>query len=88
MTTIGTRLASLRELRGWTQEQMADYNGFARSQISQWECGQQPSVDNLRRLALTFACSVDWLLGAELPPREAQSTESTQPPTLPEEVRS
>jgi transcriptional regulator with XRE-family HTH domain len=43
--TMADRIKSLRQARGMTQEQLADYCGVTKSAVSQWESG---STSNIR----------------------------------------
>lgn len=62
--TIGRVIRQLREERGWTQGQLAQYTGVSRSYISQIEGGQRlrPSADILKSLAAKLDTSVDLIL--------------------------
>jgi transcriptional regulator with XRE-family HTH domain len=60
------RLRKLREAAGQTQRQVAEALGFSSESVYQlWEKpdGNLPSAPNLRKLALHFDVSVDYLLG-------------------------
>lgn len=39
--TIGERIREERELRGWSQQNLADKTGFSRSSIMNWETGRR-----------------------------------------------
>jgi repressor LexA len=56
MKTIQNSLRHYRELKGLTQQQVADYMGFkSTARISKWEKGvQYPHVNNLFKLAKLF----------------------------------
>lgn len=52
MEWTGERLKELRELRGWTQADLAELSSIDQSKISRWERGQyKPGVDDIFRLA-------------------------------------
>ncbi len=56
---IGRNLKSLREKRGLTQEEIADYLGISRPIISYYEIGDRPvSLTHLEKLADLFGVEV------------------------------
>lgn len=55
---FGARLRSLREARGWTQEQLADRTGYSSVHISAVETGRKPPT-------LRFSRSTDSAFGLE-----------------------
>lgn len=57
--SFAARLASLREARGLTQEQLAAASGVSRVQISRLERGHfAPRMDSLQRLAAALGVSI------------------------------
>lgn len=64
-TVFGRRVKSLREARGWTQEELSDRSMVPAAMISHFETGQRQkaSADNLVKLANAFDVTVDYLLG-------------------------
>ncbi len=57
------RLLSLRKDRGLTQQALAELVGMHISQIRRYESGQsQPTLDAIRKLAITLSVSADMLL--------------------------
>lgn len=66
---IGERIRIIRELRGWSQAELAERSRLEPSAISHFETGRRvPSVVNLLKLAEaltmnTFYISTDYLLG-------------------------
>ena len=61
--SIGRRIASVRTLRGFRQDEVADALGVSRFTVSKWERGVQlPHGDALARLCLLLDCSSDYLL--------------------------
>lgn len=61
--SFSKRLAAARKKRNLTQIQMAELSGINLSQIKRYESGHtQPSLEVLRRLALTLHVSADALL--------------------------
>ena len=60
---IGLRVKQLRERFRWTQGQLADRTGLARSYITRLEMGERnPKRETLERFAEAFRMSVDELL--------------------------
>jgi transcriptional regulator with XRE-family HTH domain len=58
------RLKAARELRGLSQDQVAERSGLQSSAVSHFETGnRKPSFDNLKRLADALRVSTDYLLG-------------------------
>lgn len=55
---FGARLRSLREARGWTQEQLADRTGYSSVHVSAVETGRKPST-------LRFSRSTDRAFGID-----------------------
>ena len=57
------RLRAARELRGFSQGDLAERAGFQPSAISHFETGRRaPSFDNLKRLADALNVTTDYLL--------------------------
>jgi repressor LexA len=64
MSTLGQKLKTLREQRGWTQEAAASYGGFNRNTYANWENDRtQPDIVTLSRLADIYHVTTDFLLG-------------------------
>ena len=60
------RIKELREVRGWTQAELARKMNMTRNGINSWEQGlSMPSPPNLVELAKIFSVSTDYLLGVE-----------------------
>lgn len=56
----------LRELRGWTQEDVSEKIGVTQKQIAKYESGRDwVSADALVEYAKTFGVTTDQLLGRE-----------------------
>jgi len=61
---FGERLKKLREEKGVTQQQLADYLSVGRPTIAGYETkNKEPDYEKLTKIAKYFNCSVDWLLG-------------------------
>ena len=65
MTTTGIRLKSLREMRGWSQEDVAKRIGVGRTTYLKYETGENRPVRKLNELARLFDVSYDYLLDNE-----------------------
>ncbi len=64
--SLPTRLIVLRKERGLTQQQMADSIGIHVNSVKKYESGHaQPSLDVLKKIALTLNVSTDFLLFEE-----------------------
>lgn len=62
-TCIGQRFKRLREERGFTRKQMADFLGWYPGTYSATENGDACSLDRLCEAAKKLGVSVDWLVG-------------------------
>lgn len=61
---IGTRIARLREERGWTQEQTSVTLGISRAALSHYEKNRrEPDTDTLAKFADLYHVSIDYLVG-------------------------
>lgn len=61
--SFSRRLSAIRKSKAMTQQQMADTIGIHVSQIKRYESGDtQPSLEVLRKIALTLNISADLLL--------------------------
>ena len=61
--SFSTRFLQLRRQHGLTQPQMADKVGIHLTQVRRYESGEaQPSLNILRRIAVTFNVTADWLI--------------------------
>lgn len=60
----GNRIAELREIRGWTQEDLSRSIGITRASLSHYEKNRRkPDFEILTKLADKFAVSIDYLIG-------------------------
>ena len=58
------RVKQLRKLRKMTQQEVAEYIGYANTAISMYECGRRGLDENLvYKFCQLFGCSADYLLG-------------------------
>ncbi|EFM11934.1 transcriptional regulator, XRE family [Paenibacillus curdlanolyticus YK9] len=61
---IGTRIAHLREQRGWTQEQTSHSLGISRAALSHYEKNRrEPDTETLTKFADLFNVTIDFLVG-------------------------
>jgi len=61
---LGANLRDVRNKRGWTQGEAAEKAGILRGRLNKWEKGREtPGTEGLLRLAITYGCPVDDLLG-------------------------
>ena len=69
-TTFGQRIKSLRNAKGWTQQQLADKIGIKRASLTQWETGDTESVrdENLVAAAKVLEVAPEYLLTGKNPP--------------------
>ncbi|GAV22664.1 helix-turn-helix domain-containing protein [Carboxydothermus pertinax] len=62
--TLAERLVELRQSRGLTQKELADFLNISRSALSLYETGKrEPDYETLLKLANFFEVNVDYLLG-------------------------
>lgn len=60
---VGNKIRSLRKSKNLTQEQLGDALGVSMQAVSKWECGSNPDIDMLIKLAKYFSVTTDSLLG-------------------------
>ena len=66
--SIGLRIKTERKNLKLTQPQLAEKLGVSLDMVKSMETNRSnPSIDTLNKLADTFGCSVDYLLGREVP---------------------
>ena len=59
-------IKTMREERGWTQQQLADKLGVTRSAVTQWETGwSQPKMDSIKKLADVFGTTIASITDAQ-----------------------
>ena len=60
------KLRSLREERGYSQQQLAEKISVSRSAVAKWESGAgMPDIDNLKAISQLLDVSIDYLLDDE-----------------------
>lgn len=61
---IGSRIALLRDKRGWTQETLASSLGISRAALSHYEKNRrEPDTETLTKVANLFSVTIDYLVG-------------------------
>jgi len=57
----GAKIRDLREQRGWTQTQVAEFTGYSRVYINNLERGRvpNPNVNIIKKLATLFSLTVE-----------------------------
>ena len=79
--TLGQRLASLRNQKGWSQDELAAALGVSRQSVSKWETDASiPDLDRLVKLSGLYGITLDELVKGE-PPAAAPA------PTVPARLR-
>jgi len=69
---FASRLKEVRELRGWSQQELSKRSGLQVTAISHFENGKRtPSFENLRKLSDALSVASDFLLGREEKPQIA-----------------
>lgn len=64
MNSFAERLKELRTEKGFSQKALAEKLGYNQSMISFWENGvNEPTESAIRKTALFFGVSTDYLLG-------------------------
>lgn len=62
--SIAVRLKELRAAHNISQQKLAEIAGVQRAAVAQWEAGNNdPSLENLRKIAKHFKVSLDYLTG-------------------------
>ena len=70
--SVGERLLQLRNQKGMTQEELAEYLNVSRQSVSKWELNKTlPDVDKLMQLSELYEVTLDYLVkGVETPSEE------------------
>lgn len=64
--SLGERIAQIRDLKGWSQERLADESGIPRRTVQNIEYGAvSPRVDTLLAIASALDTSLDALTGRQ-----------------------
>lgn len=68
MTEFARKLKMLRELKGWTQDELSKKLGVSRSKIGNYELGiREPGFEDLEAIADTFNCTISYLIADDHP---------------------
>jgi transcriptional regulator with XRE-family HTH domain len=59
---IGARIRQARELKGWSQDALADELNTKQATVSQWESGSFPKRIGLPAIAEALGQTVEWFL--------------------------
>ena len=63
---FGERLKQIRKEFNLTQAQVGEYLSLSKMTVSAWETNkQEPCIDDLRKLAILFEITSDYLIGLE-----------------------
>lgn len=63
MNELAFKIRSLRKLKGWSQNDLAERLGISRSAVGNYEQGtREPDYEMLENLADTFNCNISYLL--------------------------
>lgn len=66
MIDLANKIRSLRELKGWTQDDFAIHLGISRSAVGNYEQGtRQPDYETLENMADVLNCNMSYLLGED-----------------------
>ena len=60
-TSFSDRLKQARQLRGYTQQELARASGLSQSAIASYESGDRDSSRSLRKLAVALDVEIEWL---------------------------
>lgn len=73
LTIFAQRLRQMRMMSGMTQRELSEHLQLERSTYAYYETGvTTPSFDTLQRLAREFQVPIDYLLGGDFSPTQAE----------------
>jgi transcriptional regulator with XRE-family HTH domain len=76
---IGSRIAFLRDQRGWTQEELSSSLGISRAALSHYEKNRrEPDTETLSKVADIFQVTLDYLAGRTQSPSATLDPEVRQ----------
>ncbi len=85
MDDFSTRLRSLRNRHGWSQEFVGFELGVSKATVSKWETGRaEPSIQHLSALKRLYAvdgATLDWLIDGEFAPATSGRDAHESPPS-------
>lgn len=74
METIADRLRALRAKKGVSQDVVAEACDLSRVALTRYECGARvPIAGNVAKLASYYGVTVDYLMGVETQPAQAET---------------
>lgn len=76
---LGDRLKDLREKKGYSLQDMAEFLGISYQAYRKWERGEDPSIERLRQICDILSCSADYLLGLADKPSEHVELDQLRP---------
>ena len=77
---LAENLALLRNIRGMTQEEVAEVIGISRQSYSKWEQGETiPDIEKCDRLAKFYGVSIDSLVHQDKQSHRHSSRSQTHP---------
>ena len=81
--TFGQRLYTLREERGWSQDELAEKADVSRQTVSNWENDKvQIDAEKLKRLSEVFGVGMDELYAADTVPVPQEGQKKSKRNTL------
>ncbi|MGN1060673.1 MAG: helix-turn-helix domain-containing protein [Candidatus Coproplasma sp.] len=87
-TSIGERIAKLRNSSGLTQKELGDKLNVSAQAVSKWENGlSEPDIDTLKKLSVIFGVSVSELVDEEAHAETATAQAAAAPITTQENTR-
>lgn len=82
------KLKELRENAGLSQSRFAEQFGVAQSTVGNWESGtREPNLETIKRIAIFFGVSLDYLFGNTDNPTPAATKKSVPELGTPEWLR-
>lgn len=73
--SVGERLLQLRNQKGMTQEDLAEYLNVSRQSVSKWELNKTlPDVEKLMQLSELYEVTLDYLVKGIEPVEESEAT--------------
>lgn len=84
MTTLGSRIQTLRKGQGLSQEQLAEVLQVSRQALSKWELdASSPALEHVRLLSQYFGVTTDYLLTGETPSASVSAQVETRAALIP-----
>lgn len=83
MESIGERIRRVRESADLTQLEFGKQLGVSRGAVANWERDEGVKLDNLKKIANRFRCSVEWLSSGNSETYTLSSDENSRPAKFP-----